>query len=452
MYRMIKDGAREKLGIEGAPPELSLYLNLLGASGIHRADDSQAWIFTAPRDSSYLSLWEKAEELLNSTETATVPFSTLYKAWASSPYGLKEGVLPVLALAFVLALEEEIALYFEGQYTPAIDDVYVDRLLQDPSAVSIRRFDVKGVKRSVISRLAVFVSSELNTGSAQTALEVARPLAQFVHGLRPWVRRTKGLDPQTLHIRDAILKANDPYKLLFEELPATCGLDQAHLSDKGVEQLVKILTHAVNELKACYDNLMDDIKTNVFNAIGINSRSEDSLELLKKRCAVVIGTSGDFRLDAFARRLNMADSSNKWVEGIASLATNKPPRDWTDADIDKANIELFELAKRFRRIELYAQAKRKQPGALSLAMFIENGASVAEYTKSVYLNGSSHKYNEKIVKKVRDFIEETCDDSNVRAVVIAELLKDLMDLQAPAEAEPAEPELPAAGRYAYERS
>lgn len=454
MYRMIKDAAREKLGIEGTPPEMSLYLNLLGASGIHRADDSlDSWVFTQPSDPSYLSLWEKAEALLDNTDITTVPFSALYQAWTSPPYGLKEGVLPILALAFILALEEEIALYFEGHYTPAIDEVYIDRLLQDPSAVSIRRFDVKGVKRSVISRLAVFVSKELDTGSAQTALEIARPIAQFVHGLRPWVRRTKGLDPQTLNIRDAILKANDPYKLLFEELPVTCGLDQAHLSDKGVDQLIKILTHAVNELKACYDNLMDDIKTNVFNAIGIDSRSKDSLELLKKRCSVVVGTSGDFRLDAFARRLGMADSGNKWVEGLASLATNKPPRDWTDADIDKANIELFELAKRFHRIELYAQAKRKQPGALSLAMFIEDGASVAEYTKSVYLNGSSHKYNEKIVKKVRNFIEETCEDTNVRAVVIAELLKDLMDLQAPpeAEAEVVEPKQPR-GRYAHERN
>ena len=118
----------------------------------------------------------------------------------------------------------------------------------------------------------------------------------------------------------------------------------------------------------------------------------------------------------------IADVGNKWVEGIASLATNKPPRDWADTDIDKANIELFELAKRFRRIELYAQAKQKQPGALSIAMFIENGASVAEYTKSVYLNGSVAKDSQKIVKKVRNLIEEVCEDSNVRAMVIAVLL------------------------------
>lgn len=455
MYKMIKDGARDKLGIEGSPPELSLYLNLLSASGIHRQEDALSpWTFTAPSDPSYLSLWEKAEKLLDNTEATTVPFSALYQAWTSPPYGLKEGVLPILALALALALEEEIALYFEGQYTPVIDDVYVDRLLQDPSVVSIRRFDVKGVKRSVIGRLAAFVSKELNTSNAETALEVARPLAQFVHGLRPWVKRTKGLDPQTASIRDAILKANDPYKLLFEELPATCSIDQARMSDSGAEQLVKILTHAVSELKACYDNLLDDVKTNIFNAVGIDMRSEESLELLKKRCAIVIGTSGDFRLDAFARRLHSADSGNRWVEGIASLATNKPPRDWTDADIDKANIELFELAKRFRRIELYAQTKRKQPGALSLAMFIEDGTSVAEYTKSVYLNGSSHKYNQKIVGKVRSLIEEACEDSNVRAVVIAELLKDLMDLQTPVEAEvePAEPERPKAGCYAHERS
>ena len=452
MYKMVKDGGREKLGIEGSPPELSLYLNLLSATGIHRYDDTiKAWGFTQPEDSNFVALWEKAETLLNDAAHSGASFASIYKAWSSAPFGLKEGVLPILALSFLMTFEEEIALYFEGQYTPVMDDLYIDRLLQNPAAISIRRFDVKGVKRSVISKLADFVSDELDTKKVDNALDIAKPLAQFVHGLRPWVKRTKGLDPQTIQVRDAILLANDPYKLLFEDLPRICGIEQKSLSTDGAEQLVVILTHAVNELKACYDTLLDDVKTNIFNKIGIDGSSEDSLALLKKRCEIVVGTSGDFRLDAFARRLSAADTGNKWMEGIASLATNKPSREWTDSDVDKANLELFELSKRFLRVELYAQTKKKQPGAMAFTMFIEEGASVAEYSKSVYLNGSSHKYNESVVAKVRHAIEEACEDSSVRAVVIAELLKDLMELQNHSKEEFVEPE-PLTGRYAHERN
>ncbi|NDF11599.1 MAG: hypothetical protein EB060_02120 [Proteobacteria bacterium] len=454
LYKMVKDGGREKLGIEGSPPELSLYLNLLSATGIHRYDSAlKTWVFNKPEDSSFVALWEKAEQLLNDASHNGVSFASIYQAWLSAPFGLKEGVLPILALSFVMTFEEEIALYFEGQYTPVIDDLYIDRLLQNPGGVSIRRFDVKGVKRSVISKLADFVAEELDTKKADNALDIAKPLAQFVHGLRPWVKRTKGLDPQTVAVRDAILLANDPYKLLFEELPRICGIEQASLSSaSGAEQLVNVLTHAVSELKACYDTLLDDVKANIFKAIGIEENSPESLALLKKRCEIVVGTSGDFRLDAFARRLSAADTGNKWMEGIASLATNKPSREWTDSDIDKANLELFELAKRFCRVELYAQTKKKQPGAMALTMFIEEGATVAEYSKSVYLNGSSHKYNELVVDKVRRAIEDVCEDSNVRALVIAELLKDLMELQKHSKQEEfVEPE-PPIGRYAHERN
>lgn len=454
LYKMVTDGGKDKLGIVGSPPELSLYLNLLSATGIHRADDSiSGWTFAKPEDEHFAALWEKAENLLNDAANNGVSFATIYQAWTAAPFGLKEGVLPVLALAFVLTFEEEIALYFEGHYTPIMDDLYIDRLLQNPATVSLRRFDVKGVKRSVISKLADFVSHELDTSSAESALDIAKPIAQFVHGLRPWVKRTKGLDPQTMQIRDAILLANDPYKLLFEELPRVCGLDQSILSsDKGAEQLVVILTHAVNELKACYDNLLEDVKNNIFKAIGIDGNSEDSLALLRKRCQIVIGTSGDFRLDAFARRLSDASNTgNKWMEGIASLATNKPSRDWTDSDIEKANLELFELCKRFGRVEVYAQTKRKQPGAMALTMFIEQGDTFAEYTKSIYLNGSSHKYNERIVDQVRKAIENVCEDDGVRAAVIAELLKDLMELHRKSEDDPVEPELQT-GRYAHERN
>ena len=70
------------------------------------------------------------------------------------------------------------------------------------------------------------------------------------------------------------------------------------------------------------------------------------------RGLAIVGRTGDFRLDSFAQRLGGAVSGGEaWVEHLSSLAVNKPARDWTDADLETAKVEISEFVNRFRRVE-----------------------------------------------------------------------------------------------------
>jgi len=65
----------------------------------------------------------------------------------------------------------------------------------------------------------------------------------------------------------------------------------------------------------------------------------------------VFGLTGDLRLDAFAGRLVSYGGAADEIEALASFALNKPARDWSDRDPDRAALELAELALRFRQAE-----------------------------------------------------------------------------------------------------
>jgi energy-coupling factor transporter ATP-binding protein EcfA2 len=426
MYSMVDKANSERLGIEGYPPELSIYLSVIQASGLHVEEDG-SYLFAQPTSLNFQKLWDRADELFQK-DGSTHPLSLdrLYRLWKEQPFGVKSGVLPILALGYLLSREEELALYYDGLYTPEIDDIFVDRLLQGEADVAVRWFEIKGIRKSTLLKLAEFVQTQFDQKSNESALQIAKPLAKFMHSLKPWVKRTKRLSPQTIQIRDMVLKANDPYKLLFDDLPPVCGGKDA----AGDEVMVKSLNTATNELRTAYDNLMAELKEAIFQHLSIEGSPEQKLEKAKKRAAAVINISGDFSLDAFARRLQQADGKNHWIESIASLAASKPPREWTDSDIDHAKAEMFELCSRFKRIEVYALTKAKQPGAYSVAMFMGDANEMHEYSSALQLTSDQKNRKHALHHQLSKMLQSSDAEKEVCLAALADLVRDLMGAEA----------------------
>ena len=61
------------------------------------------------------------------------------------------------------------------------------------------------------------------------------------------------------------------------------------------------------------------------------------------------------------------------MESLASMATNKMPRNWVDADVDQAAVELAELAQRFIHIEAFARVKGRPTRRHAIAVVVGVG-------------------------------------------------------------------------------
>ena len=432
MHQMVLNADSENLGIEGSPAELGIYLSLLRAAGLHRRDPSVsgAWRFGSPQKAelsqSFRAFWKDAEEFLTSAEAERLPVSALYKRWQEPPFGLRKGVMPILALALILAKEEELALYVDGVFTPAIDDLFVDRLLQNPAEVAIRRFRVAGVRRAVLQRLAKVVTDTCAAEKSITPLGIAKPIVRFAHRLHPWVKRTRRLGQDTMAVRDVLLKASDPYALLFADLPRACGISQdirEHAPKEVVDALVGRLREAATELRNAYDLMLEELANTVASALGLPDASRAVLEELSPRAERVAGASGDFRLDAFARRLQTAAFDPAWIEGVASLAANKPPRDWTDANLDSARVELLELASRFRRIERLVTVNGREPDTLCLSGV--DGGVPWDIDLAVPVSRSEKDKVRKASKALRNALVHAGLNGDLRLAVVAHLLHQL---------------------------
>ena len=370
MHAMISAAEKPALGIEGFPVHRGLYSTVLAAAGLHHKS-GETYGFSKPTHSkigqSYKPAWEAAEALFAS-EPTPIPLGQLYRIWGDPPFGIRRGLMPILALAFIMANHHRLALYGEGKFQADIDDYLVDILLQDEDLVALRRVDVDAFRGAILDGVARAVKKATGQACPPDPLEVARRLVRFARDLPPWTQKTLSLSPPTVEVRRVLLRADDPHKALFVDIPTIFGESDAQAAAKGIET-------ALHELAAAYPKMMAELSRKMMGALG---EPENDYADLQQRARIVAELTGDLRVDAFAARLAIYRGDVNDLEAIASMAINRPPREWTDRDPDQAALALADFALKFRRAETLARVKGRHPSREAMALIIGTGEAGQE--------------------------------------------------------------------------
>ena len=102
-------------------------------------------------------LWEQACRRLQQHANRAIPVSELFEEWRQPPFGVKDGIMPVLAVSFVLSQRNRIAVYRDGVFRARFDDVDVDYLVKDPSYIQLRWMNLNRVAHKLLSGMAEVV-------------------------------------------------------------------------------------------------------------------------------------------------------------------------------------------------------------------------------------------------------------------------------------------------------
>lgn len=374
MHAMTVASRHNLLGFDGYPVERGLYTTLLASSGMHSERGENGFGFGAPSNTkigrTFKPIWHASLELL-AQASEPVSVEKLYRLWGAPPYGLRRGVMPVLALALVLANQDKLAIYTDDVFQADVDDFFVDRLLQDESCISLRRIDHKGLREALLKDTVSALDAVTRQTCSVQPLEVARQLVRFVRELPPWTRKTLSLKSETIEVRRILVQADDPHKALFADLPNVlkpAGSAPAAFGDA--------LCGALLELRDAYQLMLQQLSDRMLDALDHPPKA--NLQALRDRAGIVANISGDLRLDAFSIRLSGFHGAIAEIETIASLAINRPTRDWSDRDPDQAALALAEFALKFRRAELLARVKGRTPSREAMALVIGTGTASQE--------------------------------------------------------------------------
>ncbi|WP_296711274.1 hypothetical protein [Rhodoblastus sp.] len=410
-HAMVKHANQLTLGIEGFPVERGLYATVLASAGLHR-EIHGVWGFSAPADTeigqSYVPCWDAAAAIIADGKTPT-SLKRIYDLWELPPYGIRRGVMPILALAYIMANRNSLALYGEGKFQVEIDDYFVDILLQDENLVGLRKVDDDAFHGAILDGVAKAITVTTKQACSTEPLDIARRLVKFVRDLPPWAQRTLNLPSAAQDVRRVLLRADDPYKALFVDLPAVFENPDPAAVATGIQQ-------ALHDLNDGYPRMLAALADKMLAALAANNAN---LGELRRRASIVSGISGDLRLDAFAGRIENYDGDIGALESIASLAINRPPRDWNDRDPDQAALALAGFGLKFRQAETLALVKGRNPSRQAMALVIGTGEAGSAVIEEFEVADSDRPKIDALARQLNKVLAQSGADRNLILAALA---------------------------------
>ena len=423
-----------QLGFEGNPPEVSMYRSLVEAHGLHR-QRAGTWGFGAPTQ-ALKPLWKEIDNFLRDTEAGRRPLAELYDRLRRPPFGIKDGPLPVIAVAALLAREDDVAVYERGSFMPAWTPSHAERLLRSPDGFEVRRCRIDGLRQTVLTRLAE--TMRLSTGRKPALLDVVRGLVRFVASLTPYARRTLRLSQRARDIREALVRAREPAQLVFDELPAACGcppfgLDQAEAPQR-VDEFIGTLDAGLHEIRNAYSALIERACAALAQQLSLLKAPTDLAAELRSRARHLADVAVDPMLKSFV--LRASDEALAPDDLIASLLTQlagKPPHEWADADEDHFQVRAAHVARAFRSAESLVVAADGADGGQSLLRLAVARRGHPERDRVLPLRSADEAWiaalRDRILDTVRGHGSKTVGDQALAALALA--AESLIDASEP---------------------
>ncbi|EEG79121.1 hypothetical protein [Dethiobacter alkaliphilus] len=336
--RMLSNENELLLGMEGYPPERSIYESVLKASGIHQPGD-QCWNLPSANDSLNLyPAFKRMEELVFSSLDEPYSIEKLLKDLSGPPIGVMPGVFPVLLVAFMLSFPDEISLYREGVFIPEPNIADFEVLMRRPELYAVAGSRLEGERMLVVQRIANSLRVR------PTTLSVARALIGMLKSLPDHAWRTRKLPGEVLKLRTAIEQARSPEKLLFVDIPEAVGeepfTDQPVDSNEHIIRFFNKLNEAITSWREVTDTHIAKASKELLAACNMPEGVEGWKALIQTAHDLKSKPVSD-KLNPLITRLTTPNEINAVVESVLAQIANRPPRSWTDKEVD----DFPELAK-----------------------------------------------------------------------------------------------------------
>lgn len=419
---MVNNCHDPRINIKGYPAEGGLFDSLLGSTELH-GEYNGHYDFQKPRLGDKANLypaWHAAVKLIENNASRSVSLAEIFDIWENKPIGLKRGLMPVLGIAFILSYRNKLAFYREGIFQPDFTDLDADYLAKDPATIQVRWMDLSHRAKGLLSGLAELVR-ELDNQNSLTNLEpidVGRGLVTVFDRLPKWSHNTQRISSTAKLVRTIFKQAHDPNQLLFSDLPGVYQKDADINDENVVSEVVSLIREAMTELVNIYPTMLNRLSNVLLSELQVPNDAPQSLQELRARADNIKKASGEYRNEAFTNRLAAYDGSTTAIEGIGSLAANKPPRDWVDVDMDQALIEIASLSEKFIHTETYARVQGRQKKRHAMAVIVAKDGHQKPIQASFQITDSDRPKIDALIERLKASVSQ---DNNNQAIILAAL-------------------------------
>ncbi|MBT6052699.1 MAG: hypothetical protein HOG49_38355, partial [Candidatus Scalindua sp.] len=360
----------ERLGIEGFPPEYSLYQSLLNSSGLHKRKDNDGWGFVTEHkdlDKSWGPLWKDIVRFLEEKGDHKVPVTDLIDLMKKPPYGIKAGVIPIILSVIIKAYDTEIALFELGTFRPIIKSTDFDLLTKVPHKFALQLCRITGVKAEVFDQITKTIVKGKGAGISKkySLMQIVKMLCQFTNNLPSYTKTTSTVSDKAKAVRKCLLEAKEPATLLYRDLPKACGLkpitSHGKTKDNVAKEFVKILKDVLTELQRQEADLFGKMEKILLHTFSLSETHSDNRSSIVERagCVIKIFVANDVK--SFLTRVVDDLDDKQWLDSIGTVITKRPPLSWTDEDLLSFEQEMIAMSSKIAKYERLAIKKGQMP-------------------------------------------------------------------------------------------
>lgn len=413
--RILGRGHEPYLGMDSTkkPPEMSMYLSVLRRGRLH-VQKGNRYRLQVPQGADDVLQFgpclDAMRRYLEAQGDRRVTAAQLMSVLVRSPYGIRNGMAPLILALYAAMNSQELAFYEDDSFLLELSEEAFTRLIKNPASFQVQLCRITGVRAEVFESLSNVLGLPHSANATEPlVLDIVRPLCDFVAKLPEYVRYTQRLSKQALSIREVILQAKDPVHLLFRELPTACGFEPFAIDgDVALERargFAKSLKGYLDELRLACDSLLQRMQERIRHEFDLNGQFAKIREELATRATSVALQAREPRLKAFCLRLiDRGLAESPWLESFGSLLASQPPLRWRDVNEDTYNRELHELVERFASVEAISFKGVKQPQtaeAFKIALTRGDGTAVQEV---VFVDQARTAEVDELTRKIRALV------------------------------------------------
>lgn len=413
LERMFDHTFEAMLGMDPSrkPPEMSIYLSILKKGGLHQERDG-VFTFGEPSEEGDISQLRPALEAIRNIlvrqPDSRVRVTEIFDQLRHPPYGVRDGILPILLASFVLAHEQDIAMYEDDRFLKQVGGFDFHRLVKAPETFELQYCQMTSVRLELFGKL--FEALGMQSPRQVDLVSIVRQLSIFAAQLPAYTQKTKKLSTEAMAVRDALRRGQEPAKLLFYDLPESCGFPpfavDGEYNEANLKHFVDELKSAIGELRAAYPDLQQRMRKAIGKYFDLTGSFASVRSTLVKRAEALLLAVKELKLKSFCLRL--ADQQlpdTEWVEALGSLLCGKPPTKWIDTDEEIYYQELDQLSRAFMRVEsIYfrGNSTERPNSAVRIALTQVSGL---EMDKVIYIPEEVEEEVQRITSEITELLE-----------------------------------------------
>ena len=336
---IMERSGKEALGIAGKSADHSMFRCLLLNTGLYRLQADESWRYASPdevTDPGLREVWRQLRDFVSKPAPEAKPLKRFFAELQAPPFGVRDGLVPILFAAALKAFPAPVTLSKQGEYVGDILPSTVEDLCRSPEDYRFTVLDLGAKECAYLRGVHQLFSGTEGTSPADGDLVrlAFESVGAWKRQLPPASLKTYRITPAAKKLRDAVHQPSDALVLLLNAMPRAVG--QVDDLPKAVEAI----RSAKSELEEVPKRFEMAAAEAVRRSLGVADVVDRGLRSVCDVWLAAIPKSireqlkanrDDSRPGALIERMSIRyETDDQLLQSLCSLVSETRPARWED--------------------------------------------------------------------------------------------------------------------------